>query len=443
MHALSHRLAAWRAAASVYRDPRVLAITFLGISSGLPLGILGDPLTAWLAEHGMSRTTIGLFALAGLPYSFKFLWAPLLDQVPLPYLTRRLGRRRGWAIVIQAALLASIAALGLVRPDSDIVLAAAGTVAVAFFSASQDIVIDAWRVEILDERKLGAGAATVVFGYRLGQIGAGAFGLLAASEIGWTAAFTALALVVVVGMVTFLVNPEPAAPSAPSATTPGNRLDAARGWLARAVVAPLADFLRRPGWLAILALIVFYKLGDAVLSVMQTPFFLELGFTLPEIAGIKKGVGFAAVIGGGLLGGVLVARWGILRSLLVCGVLQAVSNLVFVYQAWAGHDLAALTICVAVENVASGMGSTAFVAYLSSLCHHAYTATQYALLTSVMGGARTTLSAMAGWLADRMDWIAFFGVTAFAALPGLALVVWLMRRPPATTLAPASLGTEH
>ena len=265
----------------------------------------------------------------------------------------------------------------------------------------------------------------MVFGYRLGQVGAGAMGLIVAAAFGWEAAFGCMAAIALIGMVTILSCPEPAMDSLVAAVGPF----AAR--LKRAVVAPLADFFGRPAWLMILGVIVFYKLGDAVLSVMQTPFFLEIGFSKPEIAGIKKGVGLAAVIGGGFLGGVLVAGWGIMRSLLVCGVLQALSNLVFVYQAWAGHDLAALTITVAVENLATGMGSTAFVAYLSSLCNHAYTATQYALLTSVMGGARTVLSASAGWLADRMDWASFFMLTTAAAVPGLVLIVCLMRRFPA------------
>lgn len=419
---LGARVSDWLEAAQVYRDRRVLAITFLGISSGFPLGLLGDPLTAWLQEYGLSKTTIGLFALAGLPYSFKFLWAPLLDRLRLPGPTAGLGRRRSWALVIQVALLASVACLGLVDLPGDIYLAAAITLAIAFFSASQDIVIDAYRVEILDERQLGAGAATVVFGYRLGQVGAGALGLIAATAFGWAAAFCMMAAIALIGIVTILLNPEPAGNDAPAATGAG------LGSFKKAVVEPLVDFFMRPGWLVILGVIVFYKLGDAVLSVMQTPFFLELGFSKPEIAGIKKGVGFAAIIGGGFIGGILVAGWGIVRSLLFCGVLQALSNLVFVYQAWAGYDLTALTITVASENLATGMGSTAFVAYLSSLCNQAYTATQYALLTSVMGGARTVLSASAGWLADQMDWALFFLVTTIAAVPGLLLIVLLMRR---------------
>jgi len=422
------RLTAWRSAAAVYRDKRVLAITFLGISSGFPLGILGDPLTAWLQESGLSKTSIGLFALVGLPYAFKFLWAPAFDRFRIPVVTAALGRRRGWVLVSQIALLGCVLSLGFVELPGDIFLAALVTLGVAFTSASQDIVIDAYRVEILEERQLGAGAATVVFGYRLGQVGAGAMGLLVAAAYGWMIAFAVMAAIAVVGIVTILLNPEP------RGNTPPRSEETMLQGLKVSVVAPLADFFSRPGWLLILGVIVFYKLGDAVLSVMQTPFFLELEFTKPEIAGIKKGVGFAAIIAGGFIGGALVAGLGILRSLLICGVLQALSNLVFVYQALAGHDLTALTITVASENLATGMGSTAFVAYLSSLCNQAYTATQYALLTSVMGGARTFLSASAGWFADQMDWVSFFVLTTVAALPGLLLIWLLMRRYPARGL---------
>ena len=419
------RLAVWWQVAAVYRDKRVLAITFLGISSGFPLGILGDPLTAWLQESGLSKTSIGLFALAGLPYAFKFLWAPAFDRFRIPFVTAALGRRRGWIIVSQIALFICVLSLGFVDLPDDIFLAAIVTLGVALTSASQDIVIDAYRVEILEERQLGAGAATVVFGYRLGQVGAGAMGLIIASSYGWTVAFALMAAIAVIGILTVLLNPEPKSETSPRIE------ETMLAGLKTSVVAPLADFFSRPGWLLILGVIVFYKLGDAVLSVMQTPFFLELEFTKPEIAGIKKGVGFAAMIAGGFIGGAMVAGLGILKSLFICGILQALSNLVFVYQALAGHDLTALTITVAAENIATGMGSTAFVAYLSSLCNQAYTATQYALLTSVMGGARTFLSASAGWFADQMDWVSFFVLTTLAALPGLLLIWLLMRRYPA------------
>ena len=415
------RFAGWWSAAAVYRDKRVIAITFLGISSGFPLGILGDPLTAWLQESGLSKTSIGLFALVGLPYALKFLWAPAFDRFCIPLVTDAFGRRRGWIIVSQIALLVCVLSLGFIELPGDIFLAAAVTLGVAFTSASQDIVIDAYRVEILQERQLGAGAATVVFGYRLGQVGAGAAGLIVASIFGWSAAFMAMGAVAVIGILTILLNPEPKHDLSILVE------ETIIGGLRTSVVAPLSDFFARPGWPLIIGVIVFYKLGDSVLSVMQTPFFLELEFTKPEIAGIKKGVGLAAIIAGGFLGGAMVAGLGILKSLFVCGILQALSNLVFVYQALAGHDLTVLTITVAAENLATGMGSTAFVAYISSLCNQSYTATQYALLTSVMGGARTVLSASAGWFADHMGWISFFVLTTVAALPAL-LFIWLLMR---------------
>ena len=416
------RIAHWAKAASVYRDRRVLLITLLGVSSGFPLGILGDPLSAVLKLNGISKETIGYFGLLGIPYAFKFLWAPVLDRVRLPVFTRLLGRRRGWIVVTQIALMCAIGALSGVDFARDIQVAALLTLVVAFFSASQDIVVDAYRVEILEEQQLGAGSATVVLGYRIGQVGVAAMGLVVASAYGWAVAFILMAGFAFVGMSAVLFCAEP-----PEIAEPRESRSVG-GELRKSAVEPLADFFARPGWLLIFGVIVLYKLGDAVLSAMQTPFFIEMGFTLPEIAGVKKAVGFAALTFGGLIGGVLVAGWGIFRSLLFCGLLQALTNLVFVYLAWVGHDVLVLGLTVASENIATGMGAAAFVAYLSSLCNRAYTATQYALLTSIFGGARTLLSASSGWLADQMEWVNFFVLTTVAALPGLYLVWLLMRR---------------
>ena len=422
MAVFAERIALWVEAASVYRDRRVLLITLLGVSSGFPLGILGDPLSAVLILNGMSKETIGYFGLLGIPYAVKFLWAPILDRFRLPLLTRLLGRRRGWIVAMQIALMCAIGTLSGVDFAREILAAALITFAIAFFSASQDIVIDAYRVEILEERQLGAGAATVVLGYRFGQVGVAAMGLFVASAFGWTVAFILMAGFAIVGVIAVLLCAEPHEIGEMSKSR-------SRGLeFKKLVVEPLTDFFARPGWAHIFGVIVFYKLGDAVLSVMQTPFFIELGFTLPEIAGVKKVIGFAALMLGGLIGGALVAGLGILRSLLFCGLLQASTNLVFVYQAWAGHDVFVLGLTVAAENIATGMGAAAFVAFLSSLCNRAYTATQYALLTSVFGGVRTVLSASSGWLADRMDWISFFVLTTVLALPGMYFVWYLMRR---------------
>ena len=411
----------WGESVRVYANARVLAFLFLGFSSGLPFGVVAEPLTAWLAESGVTKTAIGLFALVSLPYSLKFVWAPLMDHLPLPVMTKRFGRRRGWALVTQVALLGAVLGLGFTSPAEDLWLTAAFALVVTFASASQDIVIDAYRVEILDENQLAAGAATATFGWRLGQVGSGAAGLILADMFPWAWVYMGMAALVFVGIIAILLNPEPKTSLPPASAN-------LRIWLKDAVFGPFRDFITRPGWLAIVLFVLLYKFGDAVLSVMKIPFFMELGFTKTEIAEIAKIFGFNAIIAGGFLGGLVLARTGILMGLAICGVLMAASNLIFVVQAWAGADLFWLTVTIAVENITTGMGTTAFVAYLSSLCHAAYTATQYALLTSLMAFSRTVMSSGAGWLAEQVDWVSFFILTTIAALPGLAVLFWLIQR---------------
>lgn len=437
---LVRRLDRWREATLVYRDPRILSLIFLGFASGLPFGALAEPLSAWLTESGLSKTEIGLFALVSLPYSLKVLFAPFIDRLPLPFFTRTFGRRRGWALAAQILLMAALATLGTVNPATHASMAALLAAAVAFASATQDTVLDAYRVEILEERQLAAGAASMVTGWRAGQMLAGAGGLILGDMLPWSVVFATLAAFALVGSVTLLLRPEPkprvdansAAREKVAATWLVQQRWLARpvadalGWLYAACVCPFLDFLRRRGWPAILAFILLYKFGDAVLAVMKVPFFLELGFTKTDIAEVVKIFGLVTILLGGLLGGLVVARIGILRGLLVCGLAMALSNLIFVAQAWVGADLAMLALTVSVENITTGMGTTAFVAYMSSLCNVAYTATQYALLTSLMAFGRTTLSACAGWLADRMDWPTFFVVTTLAAAPGLMILLYLM-----------------
>jgi len=442
---MTDTLRAWLAASTVYRDPRVIAVGFLGFASGLPLALTFGTLTLWLAEVGIDKTTIGLFALAGAPYTLKFLWAPLVDRVPLPWLTRRFGRRRGWMLATQGALMVTIVLLGQSDPAAAPVVTALLALAVAFCSATQDIAIDAYRVESLDERRYGAGAATVVLGYRLGMLASGAGALYAASFSDWGTAYTIMAALMGVGVITVLLNPEPTVADSPEARAQAARVarflarrpdlrggvGRAVAWLHSAVVAPFAEFLARPGWLAVLGFILLYKFGDALAGVMGNPFYVELGFSKIEIANVTKAFGLAATLVGGFVGGLLVSRLGILKSLWICGLLQMASNLMFVVLAQAGHDLALLTLTIGLENLAGGMGTAAFVAYLSSLCNLAYTATQYALLSSLAAFGRTLLSSSGGWLADQLDWVTFFLLTTAAALPGLALLWWLARRYPA------------
>ncbi|MCK4450327.1 MAG: MFS transporter, partial [Anaerolineae bacterium] len=383
-----------------------------------------------------------LFALMGTPYTFKFLWAPLVDRMPVPYLTRRLGRRRGWAIVTQLALMATIAGMGATNPAARPGLTAVFALMVAFWSASQDIVIDAYRVEILEERQYGAGAAMIVLGYRIGMLVSGAGALYLATYVGWFATYGLMTAFMIVGITTILLNPEPQVRKSRDSIEQERRIAAylearpnplgkrakALAWIYGAVISPFAEFMSRRGWLVILLFILLYKFGDALAGVMSNPFYVELGFTKIQIASISKAFGLAATIIGSVIGGVIVDRMGILKSLFVCGILQMLSNLMFAVLAVAGPDLRMLTLTIAVENLSGGMGTAAFVAYLSGLCNIAYTATQYALLTSFMAFGRTLLSSSGGWLADQMDWVSFFVVTTGAALPGLLLLVWLTSR---------------
>ncbi|MGE0725964.1 MAG: AmpG family muropeptide MFS transporter [Alphaproteobacteria bacterium] len=425
---------------TVWRNPRLATVLGLGFASGLPLPLTFGTLSFWLAESGVSRTAIGLFALVGTAYSLKFLWAPLVDRLPLPPLTGLLGRRRGWTLASQVALIVAIAALGLTDPVAGPGWTAAAAVAVAFLSATQDIVVDAYRIELLPENEQGLGAAAVQWGYRGGMLAGSAGALYAAAFGGWALAYGTMAALMLVGVATVLLSPEPAAvPTGAAPDDPRARpLARAIAWLQGAVVAPFADFMRRPGWLAVLLFVVLYKLGDALAGVMAGPFYVALGFSKIEVANVVKLVGVAATLGGLAVAGVVIYRWGLVHSLLVCGVLQALSNLSYVVQAWAGNDVWVLAATILLENFTGGMGSAAFVAYLSSLCSLAFTATQYALLTSFAAVGRTTLSASGGWLADRLDWVPFFLATTIAALPALLILLWLVRRHP----APAAAGSR-
>lgn len=410
---------------AVYRDPRMALIVVLGIASGLPLALTVSTLSAWLAQAGISRTAIGLFALVGLPYALKFLWSPFIDGLRLPWFCARFGRRRGWMLGAQILVACAIAALGLTDPARAPFTTAALALAVAFLSATQDIVFDAWRVEILKAREQGAGAAAVQLGYRSGMLVSGAGALYIADAFGFTVAYMVMAAGMAIGMAATLLAPEPAAAGK---SAPGARDGSLVTWIADHVVAPFADFLRRPGWAAILLFIVLYKFGDAMAGVMSNPFFISLGFSLSAIASITKIFGVVATLVGVVAGGVLVARAGIFRALLYCGILQLASNLMFALQAVVGADAWMLTVTIAAENFSGGMGTAAFIAYLSRLCSFAFTATQYALFSSLAAVGRTVLSSGGGWLADRLDWVWFFVVSAACALPGLVVLLWFLRR---------------
>ena len=408
----------WLQSLRVYSDRRVLAILLMGFASGLPLALTGATLSIWLKQSGISLTAIGLFAQAGLAYNLKFLWAPAMDRVELPVLTRRFGRRRGWALLIQALLAAALLALGAADPNAGVMRTALCAVVVAFLSASQDIVIDAYRVELLDPMEQGAGAAATQFGYRLGMVASGAGALYLASSLGWFAAYAVMAALIVASMGVILATREPK--RAPGPKGP---------WLASAVLAPFADFARRSRWLAILVFVVLYKFGDALAASMSNPLYVNLGFTKVEVATVAKVYGVAATLAGVALGGVLVARAGVFPALLGCGAAQALSNLLYAVQVWAGHDVAMLALKIGAENLTGGMASAAFVAYLSDLCNREFTATQYALLSSLATVGLNVLAASGGALADAVGWVPFFVLSTLFCLPSLLLLLWNMRRP--------------
>jgi PAT family beta-lactamase induction signal transducer AmpG len=367
----------------------------------------------------------------------KFLWAPLIDRVPLPVLGKLLGRRRSWMVLIQLLLMGAIAVLGLTRPADAPYATALAALAVAFLSASQDVVIDAYRIEILAPGQQGAGAAATQAGYRVGMIVSGAGALyLVDSGLSWSAVYAVMAVLLIAGLVVALKAPEPAAAPAPPR-------ESFAAQLRDAVTSPFIEFFARNGVqtaLLVLVFILLYKLGDAFAGVMANPFYVKIGFSLSEIATVSKIFGVAATLAGVFLGGMAVARYGVLWSLFGCGVLQMLSNLMFAAQAAIGPEVSFLVLTIGIENLSGGLGSAAFVAYLSLLCNTRYTGTQYALFSSFMAVGRTWLSASSGYVADQTDWVNFFIISTVIALPGLIMAVWMVKRLPMATQAGRDIG---
>jgi len=344
-----------------------------------------------------------------------------MDRVPPPL---PLGRRRGWGITIQILLIGAVLALGRSDPKHDLPRMAILAVIVAFFSASQDIVIEAWRVESMSSEQQAPGAAMDGAGYRIGMLVAGAGCLLIAAHAGWFAAYATMAALVGVGILVFLLVPEPKV-VADTSYAGGSGWPAIRHAFATAVIDPFRDFMRRPLWPIILIAIFGYKLGEAMAGVMSTPLYISLGFSLPEIAAVSKVFGFFSIVAGALLGGIVTTRFGIRRSLILCGILQSIGNLFFVLQAVGGHRVGYLALCVTAENITGGMAGTVLVTYLSSLCSPAFTATQYALLSSLTLLGRTVVASSGGVLSEEFGWVRFFLLTCVVTLPAIALFVWI------------------
>jgi len=385
---------------------RMLVAFLMGFSCGVPLLLTGSVLQAWMVEAGVDLATIGMFALVGLPYTVKFLWAPLMDR----FTFRLFGRRRGWLLIAQVALTCAIAGLGLTHPARNPWLVAAVALLVTFFSASQDIVVDAYRREDLSDKELGLGSSLYVNGYRVGLLLAGSGGLILADFIPFSMVYLLMAATMLVGIVVTLLAREPQVAEGTPQT------------LEAAVIEPFREyFSREDAWL-ILAFILLYKIGDIMASAMSTPFYLDIGFSKTEIGAIAKLFGFWATIIGGLIGGIWMLRIGINRSLWIFGVLQAASTAGFAVLALIGHSLPGLAAVIAFENLSGGMGTAAYVAFMASMTNRKFTATQYALLSSLMGIPRVLASAPTGLMAEHMGWVSFFVFCALIAVPGLVLL---------------------
>ena len=425
----------------MYLRPRVLIVLLLGFSAGLPLALSGETLRVWMADRGVDLGTIGLLSLAGLPYTIKFLWAPVVDALDVPWLCQRLGRRRGWLVASQILLMAAIVFLGTRDPVVAPLVVGLGALLVAFASATQDIIIDAYRVESLAGDEQAAGMASYVAAYRLGMLasGAGVIGLTAWLEslgldktVVWPIAFAGAAALVVVGLVAVLLGREPATGADPGAAQDKS---AAVARVARTARDAFADFLSRDAALAVLAFVILYKLCDALAGAMTAPFVLSLGYDKGTYAAIVKGVGLAALLIGGFAGGVVAKALPLAKALWLGAILQMGSNLAFVWLGLQTPSAWALTVAIVFENFTGAIGTVIFVAYLSALCRNPlHTATQYALLTALASTGRTLLSSGTGFMAQSIGWTAFFVATALAALPALALLVWLQRRRHFVTL---------
>lgn len=394
----------------VFISRKMATLLLLGFASGLPLFLIGTTLKAWMTVEKVDLSSIGLFSLVALPYSFKFIWSPLIDRFALPFL----GRRRGWLIALQIGLLLTIALMAFQQPKQALQLLAVNAIAIAFLSATQDIVADAYRTDVLKQAEMGAGAAIFVLGYRVALLLTGSLALILADRIPWSSVYLLMALSMAIGIFGTLLAPEPKHISPPES-------------LGEAVLLPFGEFFQRRGVLQgflVLVFIVLYKLGDAFLSSMSTPFLIQTGFTLTDIGAIQTGMGLIATIVGTLVGGAILSQVGINRSLWVFGALQAVSNLAYFVLAQLGKNYQFLVLTINIENFCGGLGTAAFVAFLMSQCNQRFSATQYALLSSFMAVSRDVLVAPSGVVAKSMGWPTFFLISIVAAVPGLLLLPW-------------------
>ena len=446
----------WRETLAVYRHPRVIAMLFLGFSAGLPFLLIFATLSAWLREVGVAPSAIGFFSWLGITFSIKVLWAPVIDRGRLPVLTRLLGRRRSWMLLAQLVIAAGLLGIATSEPSAQLMPLVLFGLLIAFASATQDVVIDAYRIEAVERDLQGAMAATYQLGYRVALLAAGAGALYIADFVSWQAAYATMAGLVSVGVITVLVIREPEVNREASLQLHeleatgfldrhprlGERLGRILAWLYGAVACPFIDFFKRNGRFALLILVFIgiYRLSDITMGVMANPFYIDLGFTKSEIASVTKVFGFAMSVVGAFLGGALVIRYGIMRPLLLGAVLIAATNLLFAVLATMGPDLQMLALTISADNLTAGIAGSVFIAYLSSLTNTAYTATQYALFSSLMTLPGKFIGGFSGIVVEAAGYAQFFVYASVLGIPAILLVVWLTRveaRPTAGPVTPA------
>lgn len=384
---------------------RMLVTLFFGFSSGLPLLAIGGTLQAWLKSENVDIETIGLFALTGLPYTLKFLWAPIFDR----FTPSSFGRRRSWILITQSFLFLSLFYFGFLNPKLSLNTMALVAVIVAFFSASQDVVLDAHRRDTLEDEELGFGSSLFVNGYRIGMLISGAFALTLSDIVSWNTVYMIISSFMAIGIITTFFAPEPEIKNKPVS-------------LKEAVIDPLKDLFSSRGFYLILVFILIYKIGDSLAAAMTTPYILEMGYSRTALGTIAKGVGLTATIAGGLLGGLLLFKLSYKHALIIFGVFQSISTLGFLLLNHFETSNLILSLVIAVENLASGVGTAAFVAYMATLTNKKFSATQYALLTSVVSVPRTLFSASTGYMVSYLGWDMFFIVCTLIAIPGLLLI---------------------
>ncbi len=423
----------WADTLKVYLEAPTLRMLALGFSAGLPLLLVLGTLSFWLREAGIDRSTIGFLSWVGLAYAFKWVWAPLVDRLPIPLATRMLGRRRSWLLLAQGLVMIGLCGMAFTDPKYSLETAVWCALLVAFGSATQDIALDAFRIESADMQRQAALAAAYQTGYRLAMIwaGAGVLWIAAAAEVAdagryqpgaWQTAYLCMAASMLVGVVTVLCTAEPARIALPPTRN-------AQEWLEQTLIEPFADFLRRYRWQAvlILALIATYRISDIVMGIMANPFYVDMGYTKSEVASVTKVYGVVMTLLGAFIGGALTMRLGVMRILMLGAVLSAASNLLFAWLGTRGHDVSALIFVISADNLSSGIASAAFIAYLSSLTNVSYSATQYALLSSMMILLPKWLAGFSGVYVDHFGYSNFFIATAMLGVPVL-LLVWLAGR---------------